>query len=57
MEEEGITFITNANVGKDIPAQKLKDENDAVLLSLGATWPRDLPVPGKGYSFLSTLAP
>ncbi|XP_064627288.1 uncharacterized protein LOC135487499 [Lineus longissimus] len=49
MEKEGITFVTNVNVGKDIPAQKLKDENDAVLLSVGATWPRDLPIPGRNF--------
>jgi glutamate synthase (NADPH/NADH) small chain len=47
MEEEGITFITNMEVGKDYPADKLLAEFDAVALCVGATKPRDLPVPGR----------
>ncbi|KAJ8315113.1 LOW QUALITY PROTEIN: hypothetical protein KUTeg_007263 [Tegillarca granosa] len=46
MSEEGIVFKTGVEVGKDMPASKLLEENDAVLLSLGATHPRDLPIPG-----------
>ena len=46
MTEEGIEFVTGVEVGKDLSAQKLKKENDAVLLALGATHPRDLPIPG-----------
>ncbi|XP_035214199.1 putative glutamate synthase [NADPH] [Stegodyphus dumicola] len=44
---EGITFHTNVNVGKDISAKSLLEENDALLLTVGATWPRDLPIPGR----------
>lgn len=44
---EGIEFKTNINVGKDISAKELHDEFDAVLLCTGATWPRDLPIPGR----------
>lgn len=44
---EGITFKTNVNVGKDISAKELSEEYDAVVLTTGATWPRDLPLPGK----------
>lgn len=44
MAAEGITFKTGVNVGKDISAKELQDEYDAVLLCLGATWPRDLPI-------------
>jgi len=47
MEDEGIQFKCNSNVGKDLSAKQLYDENDALLLSLGATWPRDLPIPGR----------
>ncbi|KAJ8315663.1 hypothetical protein KUTeg_007813 [Tegillarca granosa] len=47
MSEEGIVFKTGVEVGKDMPASKLLEENDAVLLSLGATHPRDLPIPGR----------
>ena len=44
---EGVTFKTGIEVGKDIPAQQLKAEFDAVALTCGATAPRDLPVPGR----------
>ncbi|XP_034952284.1 putative glutamate synthase [NADPH] isoform X4 [Chelonus insularis] len=44
---EGIVFKTGVDVGKDISAQQLKEEYDAVLLCTGATWPRDLPIPGR----------
>lgn len=47
MKEEGIVFKTNVNVGKDISAKDLQEEFDAVLLCLGATWPRDLPIPNR----------
>ncbi|KAK3092132.1 hypothetical protein FSP39_025440 [Pinctada imbricata] len=47
LEAEGISFVTNVEVGKDMQAQKLKDDNDAVLLAMGATWPRDLPIKGR----------
>lgn len=44
---EGIVFKTNVNVGKDISAKDLSEEFDAVVLCTGATWPRDLPIPGR----------
>ncbi|KAF4516910.1 hypothetical protein B566_EDAN007998 [Ephemera danica] len=47
LAQEGIVFKTNINVGKDISAKELVEEYDAVLLSTGATWPRDLPIPGR----------
>ncbi|MFC7048136.1 glutamate synthase subunit beta [Emcibacter nanhaiensis] len=47
MEEEGVTFWTSMTVGEDIPAQKLVDHYDAVLLTGGSEQPRDLPVPGR----------
>ncbi len=47
MEEEGITFKTNANVGVNIRTKSLLDEFDAVLLCGGSTVPRDLPIPGR----------
>jgi glutamate synthase (NADH) len=46
LEEEGVRFQTNVNVGKDISARDLYEENDALVLCLGATSPRDLPLPG-----------
>jgi len=47
MEEEGVKFKTNTNVGVDVAAQELVDKFDAVVLCGGAEQPRDLPVPGR----------
>ena len=46
LEEEGIIFKTNAHVGENIDANKLKDEFDAVVLCGGATVKRSIPIPG-----------
>lgn len=46
LEEEGIEFRCGVHVGKDLPAQKLQEEYDALLLCGGATVRRPLPVPG-----------
>ena len=43
MEQEGIAFLTNTEVGKDFPADRLLKEFDAVVLATGATKPRGLP--------------
>ncbi|MBM7855369.1 glutamate synthase (NADPH/NADH) small chain [Desulfohalotomaculum tongense] len=47
MAAEGIKFVTNTEVGKDYPAEKLLREFDAVVLCGGATKARDLPVEGR----------
>src|SRR5205814_8831968 len=47
MEEEGIKFVTNANVGFNVKVADLKRDFDAIVLAGGATKPRDLPVPGR----------
>ena len=47
MEEEGITFITNANVGQDVQMDALRRDFDALVLCSGATEARDLNVPGR----------
>ena len=47
MKEEGVNFVTNANVGKDIKAEKIKKEYDAVILACGASNPRDIKAPGR----------
>lgn len=44
---EGIEFVLNTEIGKDIQFSQLQAENDAVLLCTGATWPRDLPIPNR----------
>lgn len=47
MEDEGIKFVCNCEVGKDLTAKQLMDEFDAVVLATGATKPRDLPIEGR----------
>jgi glutamate synthase (NADPH/NADH) small chain len=47
MRAEGVEFRVNQYIGVDIPAQKIKDDFDAVVLTGGAEQPRDLPVPGR----------
>lgn len=46
MEEEGVVFKTNTEIGKNYPAVKLVDEFDAVVLCTGSTNPRPLKVEG-----------
>lgn len=60
LRKEGITFQVNANVGVNIPVEKLRRDFDAILLAGGATVPRDLKVPGrelKGIHFAMEYLP
>jgi glutamate synthase (NADPH/NADH) small chain len=60
MRAEGVTFVTNAHVGVNVPIETLTDEYDAVLLTGGAEKPRDLPIPGrelKGIHFAMEFLP
>lgn len=47
MKEEGVTFITGVDVGKDIKAEKLIKEYDRIILACGASNPRDIKVSGR----------
>jgi glutamate synthase (NADPH/NADH) small chain len=47
MEQEGIVFRTNANVGVNVSATQLRSEFDAIVVCGGASAPRDLPIPGR----------
>ena len=47
LKDEGIEFITNADVGRDVSAEELKENYDAVVLCCGAKKPRDIGVPGR----------
>jgi glutamate synthase (NADPH) small chain len=47
LEDEGIKFVCNTEIGKNYSAEKLLKEFDAVILATGATKPRDLPIPGR----------
>lgn len=43
---EGVKFVTNTEIGKDIPAKQLVEEFDAVVLCGGATKPREFNIEG-----------
>ncbi|MAT15851.1 MAG: glutamate synthase [Planctomyces sp.] len=47
LEDEGVKFVTNTEIGKDITSDQLKNDFDAVVLCTGATKPRDLNIPGR----------
>ncbi len=47
MEEEGVVFKCNANVGVKVSINDLLRECQVVVLAGGSTIPRDLPVPGR----------
>ena len=47
MRSEGVNFVTNTNVGADVPAQELTENFDCVILSCGASKPRDINVKGR----------
>lgn len=47
MEEEGIEFKLNTNVGVDVSAADILKEYDSVVLACGASNPRNIEVPGR----------
>jgi len=47
LEEEGIRFVVNANIGVTVKMEDLRSEFDALALCCGATHGRDLNVPGR----------
>jgi glutamate synthase (NADPH) small chain len=47
MEAEGVEIRCGVEVGVDVTADELREQFDAVVLAIGSTIPRDLPVPGR----------
>jgi glutamate synthase (NADPH/NADH) small chain len=47
MEAEGVVFKAGVNVGVDVDVRELRTQFDAICLTGGATWARDLEVPGR----------
>ncbi len=47
LAEEGVTFLTGKEVGRDPTGSDLLTNFDAIVLATGATRPRDLPIPGR----------
>ena len=60
MEAEGVTFVVNAAVGKNVKVDDLRRDFDAIVLAGGATKARDVNVPGrelKGIHLAMTYLP
>jgi glutamate synthase (NADPH/NADH) small chain len=60
MQAEGVAFHYNADVGVNVPADKLLKDHDAIVLTGGSEKPRDLPIPGrelKGIHFAMDFLP
>jgi glutamate synthase (NADPH/NADH) small chain len=49
LEDEGIVFKCNTEVGKDISLEDISRNSDAVVLAGGSTIPRNLPIPGREF--------
>jgi glutamate synthase (NADPH/NADH) small chain len=47
MRAEGVSFVTNAHVGVNVPVETLTANYDAILLAGGSEHPRDLKIPGR----------
>ena len=47
LEAEGVVFVCNTEVGKNLATEQLLNDFDAVALCTGATKPRDLPMEGR----------
>ena len=47
MRAEGVVFEAGVNAGVDVSAAYLRRTFDAIVLTTGATVPRDLPIPGR----------
>ena len=60
MRAEGVTFVTSAYVGENVPVEALTGHYDAILLCGGSEQPRDLQIPGrelKGIHFAMEFLP
>ena len=60
MADEGVEFVTNANIGDTISGADLRRDFNAVILAIGAEHPRNLNVPGrelKGIHFAMEFLP
>ncbi len=47
MKEEGVEFVVNADVGKNVKAAELLKDYDSVILACGASNPRNIEAPGR----------
>jgi glutamate synthase (NADPH/NADH) small chain len=47
MQAEGVEFVCNTEVGKDVTLEQLRADYDAICFAIGAGVPRDLKVEGR----------
>jgi glutamate synthase (NADPH/NADH) small chain len=47
LEDEGVTFLCDVDVGRDVSAAELRERFDAVVLAIGSRVHRELEVPGR----------
>ncbi len=59
MTQAGITFITNTEIGKDLPAKKLVQDFDSIVICTGATKPNDFlaKTPGRNLKGIHMAMP
>ena len=50
MSAEGVTFAPSTHIGVDVPALRLVEDFDAVVLAGGSEHPRDLVIPGREFA-------
>ena len=47
LAEEGITFVYDTEVGRDVTAEELQERYDALVIAVGSRVPREIDVPGR----------
>jgi glutamate synthase (NADPH/NADH) small chain len=47
LEAEGVRFVYDVDVGRDVTADELRERHDAVVVAIGSRVHRDLEVPGR----------
>jgi glutamate synthase (NADPH/NADH) small chain len=57
LQAEGVQFVVGAEIGRNVDADELTDRHDAVLLAVGASQPRDLPIPGRDLAGVELAMP
>jgi glutamate synthase (NADPH) small chain len=46
LEQEGVEFVYDTDVGRDVPAAELQERHDALVLTIGSRVSREIDVPG-----------
>ncbi len=47
LEQEGIEFVYDADVGRDVSTEELQERYDALVISIGSRVPREIEAPGR----------